>query len=202
MTRMNWIGLSLAMVMLGGCSSAPTVPEDRRIPEGEGDYRDVDDLVRQAQQEEGSVEVAADESESTLAEEDLTETDSLNKGELSPFELAMGETYDPVIYFGYDQSQLDEASMATVQHFANILVDNPDERIKLIGHTDERGSQEYNLALGERRAQAVAEVFMLYGVSDTRMEIISMGETEPAAEGQTEKAWALNRRVEIEPDND
>ncbi|WP_083919044.1 OmpA family protein [Hydrogenovibrio halophilus] len=202
MTRMNWIGLSLAMVMLGGCSSAPTVPEDQRIPEGEGDYRDVDDLVRQSQQDESSVETSAEESDSALAEEDLTEADSLNKGELSPFEQAMGETYDPVIYFGYDQSQLDEASMATVQHFANILVDNPDERIKLIGHTDERGSQEYNLALGERRAQAVAEAFMLYGVSDVRMEIISMGETEPAAEGQTEKAWALNRRVEIEPDNE
>ncbi|KUJ72943.1 hypothetical protein AVO41_04000 [Thiomicrospira sp. WB1] len=194
--------MALMIGVLGGCSSPPTVPEDQRIPQGEGDYRDVDDLVRASQAEDESVEVVAEESATELAEEDLTQGESLNKGELTPFEQAMGETYDPVIYFGYDQSQLDEASLATVQHFANILVDNPNERIKLIGHTDERGSQEYNLALGERRAQAVAEAFMLYGVSDERMEIISMGETEPAAEGQTEKAWALNRRVEIESNNE
>ena len=192
-----------AAMVLTGCSGAPTVPENQQIPTGEGDRRDVNDLVksRQAAEDKNSqaeVDVEAGADVEPLASEDLTETEKLRQKELSAFEQAMGETYDPVIYFDYDQSALDDDSLATVKYFADILVDNPDEKIMLIGHTDERGSPEYNLALGERRAQAVAEAFMLYGVNQDRMEIVSMGEQAPEAEGQTEKAYALNRRVEIE----
>ncbi len=109
----------------------------------------------------------------------------------------MGKTIEPRIFFGFDQYNVDEEGLAIVKHYANILVDNPEETIKLIGHTDERGTPEYNLALGEKRAKAVEEAFMLYGVSSRRMEVITMGEEQPYIDGHYEEAWAKNRRVEI-----
>lgn len=110
---------------------------------------------------------------------------------------ALGKTYEPVIYFDYDQFSVNDDNLQTIKHYANILLDNPEQKIRLVGHTDERGTPEYNLALGERRAKAVAEAFMLYGVSNQRMEVITMGEEQPQVDGHDEAAWAKNRRVEM-----
>lgn len=106
-------------------------------------------------------------------------------------------TYQPIVYFGFDQSILSEENTALVKHYAQVLMDNPEKTVKLEGHTDERGSPEYNLALGEKRAKAVAQVMMLFGVNEKRIEVISFGEEQPAALEHTEEAWTLNRRVEI-----
>jgi len=105
--------------------------------------------------------------------------------------------YQPVVYFNYDQDTLSDEAVQIVRHYAKILLDNPMERVKLLGHTDERGSPEYNLALGERRAKAVKEVMVVFGVSQERVEVISYGEEKPAEDGHNEAAWAKNRRVEI-----
>lgn len=122
----------------------------------------------------------------------------INDGEALQGEASeLGKTIEPRIFFGFDQYNVDEEGLAIVKHYANILVDNPEETIKLIGHTDERGTPEYNLALGEKRAKAVEEAFMLYGVSSKRMEVITMGEEQPYIDGHYEEAWAKNRRVEI-----
>lgn len=122
----------------------------------------------------------------------------INDGEALQGEASeLGKTIEPRIFFGFDQYNVDEEGLAIVKHYANILVDNPEETIKLIGHTDERGTPEYNLALGEKRAKAVEEAFMLYGVSSRRMEVITMGEEQPYIDGHYEEAWAKNRRVEI-----
>ncbi len=103
----------------------------------------------------------------------------------------------PIIYFELDSYNIDDKSLLTIKHYADILVDNQNEAIVLVGHTDERGSQEYNLALGERRGLAVKEAFLLYGVQAARIDVITLGEEKPAVFESNEAAWAKNRRVEI-----
>jgi len=105
--------------------------------------------------------------------------------------------YKPIVYFGFDQSDLSDENTALVKHYAQVLLDNPEKSVILKGHTDERGTPEYNLALGERRAQSVEQVMMLFGVAQSRIENISFGEEQPAEFDHTEAAWEKNRRVEI-----
>jgi len=100
------------------------------------------------------------------------------------------------IYFDYDSSMLTAEGQAIAEAHAHFLAGN-NVSIVLEGHTDERGTREYNLALGERRAKAVADVFMALGIDPARIETISYGEENPVAEGHDESAWQLNRRVEI-----
>ncbi len=100
-------------------------------------------------------------------------------------------------YFEFDKSDLDaEARNALVVH-ANDLKANPNRRVRLEGHADERGTREYNLALGERRSQAVERYLQVQGVSANQMEVITYGEEMPADTGTTEAAYSKNRRVEM-----
>ncbi len=102
-----------------------------------------------------------------------------------------------IFYFEFDRSDLSaEARTALVAH-ANYLKANPGQRYRLEGHADERGTREYNLALGERRAQAVERYLQVQGVSASQLETISYGEERPAQQGTTEAAYSRNRRVEI-----
>jgi peptidoglycan-associated lipoprotein len=86
---------------------------------------------------------------------------------------------------------------AIIQAHADYLAQHPTVKVTLEGHTDERGSREYNIGLGERRAKAVAEMMKLMGVSADQISTVSYGEERPAALGHDESAWHLNRRVEI-----
>jgi len=101
------------------------------------------------------------------------------------------------IYFEFDSADVDEASRTIIEAHARYLIDNPDIKVVLEGHADERGTREYNLALGERRAKSVADMMALLGVARGRLTTISYGEEKPAALGHDESAWRLNRRVEI-----
>jgi len=80
---------------------------------------------------------------------------------------------------------------------AKYLAGHPGTRVRLEGHTDERGSREYNIGLGERRAQSVRRALLLQGAADAQISTVSYGEERPAAPGHDEAAWAKNRRVEI-----
>jgi peptidoglycan-associated lipoprotein len=102
-----------------------------------------------------------------------------------------------VIYFEYDSSEIMMEDQDMVAAHATYLANNPNQSITLEGHGDERGSREYNIGLGDRRAQSVRRVFELQGVSPQQISIVSYGEEKPAAEGHSEAAWRLNRRVEI-----
>ena len=102
-----------------------------------------------------------------------------------------------VIYFEYDSSVLTDEGRFIVEAHAAYLANNPGMAVVLEGHADERGTREYNLALGESRAKAVAEVFLGLGVSVDAIRIISYGEERPVDLEQSEDAWSLNRRVEI-----
>ncbi len=102
------------------------------------------------------------------------------------------------IYFMLDNSQVMPDFVPVISAHARYLVANPSQRIILEGHCDERGSREYNIALGEQRAQSVANMLKLQGVSDNQIEIVSYGEEKPAAFGSDEAAWELNRRAVID----
>ena len=98
------------------------------------------------------------------------------------------------ILFAYDSSEMDSESQAIAEAHATFLRDNSSINVVLEGHADERGTREYNLALGERRAQSVADVFMALGVNALNIEIVSYGEEKPAVQGGSEYAFAQNRR--------
>ena len=102
-----------------------------------------------------------------------------------------------IVYFEYNSSLLTLEAETVVQAHAQYLVSNPGIQIILEGHADERGTREYNLALGEDRAKSVANVLEVRGVGSGRIQIVSYGEERPVALGSDEAAWALNRRVEI-----
>ncbi len=102
-----------------------------------------------------------------------------------------------VVYFEYDSSLLTLEAEAIVQAHAQYLVSAPGTQIILEGHADERGTREYNLALGEDRARSVSNLMEAMGVNSSRVQIVSYGEERPVALGYDEAAFALNRRVEI-----
>tara|TARA_B100001287_G_scaffold67347_1_gene55156 strand:- start:662 stop:1084 length:423 start_codon:yes stop_codon:yes gene_type:complete len=101
------------------------------------------------------------------------------------------------IYFEFDKSTLTSKSIQTLKSAVNALNDNSSIQITLAGHADERGTREYNLALGQRRAENVSDYLVLNGISKNRITVKSYGEERPAVTGQNEESYAKNRRVEI-----
>jgi peptidoglycan-associated lipoprotein len=102
-----------------------------------------------------------------------------------------------IIYFSYDSDQIRTEDQALIAAHAQWIAANPGVRVRLEGHTDERGTREYNIGLGERRAQAVRRALALTGGADLQPATVSFGEERPAVAGETEDALAQNRRVEI-----
>lgn len=102
-----------------------------------------------------------------------------------------------VVYFEYDSATVRAKDQQTLQAHAAYLAKNANLTVRLEGHTDERGSREYNLALGERRALSIRQILMLQGASINQFQVTSFGEERPAEEGGDEYAWSQNRRVEL-----
>ncbi|HEX4870871.1 MAG TPA: peptidoglycan-associated lipoprotein Pal [Nevskiaceae bacterium] len=101
------------------------------------------------------------------------------------------------VYFAYDSAEISVETRSIVERFGRFLVANPTKRVRLEGHADERGTREYNVGLGENRANAVREVLLGMGVSASQISVVSYGEERPAVPGSDEAAYAKNRRVEI-----
>lgn len=110
---------------------------------------------------------------------------------------ALAQTQARVVYFDYDSFVVRADSAAVLESNARFLKANPNRRVGLEGHTDELGSREYNIALGQKRAEAVRRALSLLGVNEAQMEPVSFGEERPAALGQDESSYAKNRRVEV-----
>ena len=102
-----------------------------------------------------------------------------------------------VVHFNYDSSDLSNEDYQTLQGHAQYLVANANSKVALTGHTDERGTREYNMALGERRAKAVESFLITNGVAATQLEAVSYGKEMPVDAGHDENAWKENRRVEL-----
>lgn len=102
------------------------------------------------------------------------------------------------IYFMYDSSQVQEEFVPVITAHAKSLQSGPGQHVIIAGHADERGSREYNIALAEQRAKAVARMLTMQGATDSQIEVVSYGEEKTAANGHDESAWQLNRRAEID----
>lgn len=103
------------------------------------------------------------------------------------------------VYFDYDQATLTGQARSQLAQNASWIKENPNVTIQVEGHTDERGSVEYNLSLGERRARAVKSYLESLGVDSSRLTIISYGEEKPLVDGEGESAWSKNRRANFVP---
>jgi peptidoglycan-associated lipoprotein len=115
----------------------------------------------------------------------------------NPINPQTGAALTRVFYFDYDKATLQSESLAVLELHAVFLRNNPDRRVTIDGFTDERGTREYNLALGERRADAVATFLVSQGVRRSQIDVVSYGEERPADPGHSEAAWAKNRRAEL-----
>jgi peptidoglycan-associated lipoprotein len=115
-------------------------------------------------------------------------------------EAAMREaraTLEEMVFFDYDESTLRSDAEAVLRRKADILRASPAVRIRIEGHADERGSTEYNIALGNARAEAVRQFFVSFGIDAGRFDMVSYGEERPLAMGSNESSWARNRRAEF-----
>lgn len=131
---------------------------------------------------------------SSLSESDL---DAQREGRFGSGSIpsAEGEGIFRDIHFDYDSSSIDDLGRQDIDYNIQVINANPDVKIQLEGHCDERGTAEYNLALGQSRAKAVQDILTSYGVSSSRLSIISYGEEVPLDPAHTESAFAKNRRV-------
>jgi peptidoglycan-associated lipoprotein len=102
------------------------------------------------------------------------------------------------VYFDFDMALVKPEFSSLVERHGKFLTSNPKVVIKIEGNTDERGSAEYNLALGQKRAEAVRQALKIYGVKETQMEAISWGSEKPKTAGHDESAWAQNRRADLQ----
>jgi peptidoglycan-associated lipoprotein len=102
-----------------------------------------------------------------------------------------------IVYFDYDRAEIKPEFVPVVAAHAKFLNGSATRKVRLEGHSDERGSREYNIGLGERRAQAVRRALMLQGVTENQITTVSYGEERPAVQGSDESAYSKNRRVEL-----
>jgi peptidoglycan-associated lipoprotein len=102
-----------------------------------------------------------------------------------------------VIYFDFDSDTISQDYMDLIAHHGKYLANNADMKMRIEGHADERGTREYNIALGNRRANAVRRLIMFQGVNAAQVAVISYGEEKPVALGHDDEAWRLNRRTEL-----
>ena len=162
---------ALALVWLAGCSSTKLdepAPVENRTP----------------------TEVGANNAGSKPAESAVKTVD-LNANAVPP--AGLGRT----VYFDFDSFVVKDEYRPIVEGYAKYLGANKAKKMQVEGHTDERGSREYNLALGQKRAEAVQKSMLLVGATEGQLEAVSYGEERPAAQGSDEAAWAKNRRAEL-----
>ena len=118
-------------------------------------------------------------------------------GTMSPLKDPKNILSKRIVYFDFDSFAVKDEFRGLVDAHAKYLQANRGARMTLQGHADERGSREYNIALGQKRADAVKKLMMLLGAGEAQIETVSFGKEKPRAEGHDEAAWAENRRVEI-----
>ena len=171
MRRLNYLFAGLGLLLLAGCPRPPEVKPDP--PQ--------------------QVEVP-DQAETGVS---TTPLGSPTDSELDPFEDPANPLSRRIIYFDFDQSTVRPEFVDVINAHGRYLARNKSSSVRLEGHADERGSREYNIGLGERRAQAVRRMLKLQGVSDSQITTVSYGEERPVDEGHSESSWSANRRVEI-----
>ena len=128
---------------------------------------------------------------------DTRTVNAVDAGSTDPLNDPKGMLAKRSVYFDYDSYSVKDEFKPTVEAHAKYLTANKGRKILIQGNTDERGGREYNLALGQKRAEAVRQAMSLLGVPDSQMEAVSLGKEKPKALGSDEAAWAENRRADI-----
>lgn len=135
--------------------------------------------------------------EKVAAPVDTRQVQPVTTASVDPLNDPKGVLANRSIYFDFDKYVVREADTPVVQNHAAYLVKTPSRKILIQGNTDERGGAEYNLALGQKRAEAVRKSMAALGVPEGQMEAVSLGKEKPKAQGSNEAAWAENRRADI-----
>jgi peptidoglycan-associated lipoprotein len=196
MTRKSWVGLVLALLLFSmfmfqaSCAKKQVVSEPAVTPSLEQDA-EAERLaaMKRAQEAEKALE------ERRLREERLSEEDKA-RGERE--EMAEREEFlNENIHFEFDKSRLLPAEKEILQRKAKWLLGHPEVRVIIEGHCDERGTTEYNIALGDRRAVSAMSYLIDLGVESQRLTTVSYGEEKPIDPGHNESAWAKNRRAQF-----
>ena len=154
-----------------------------------------EETMAAAQQDEDAARRAEAERQQALAEEQRLKEEALKEEALRQQQAAMDAFVEVDVYFEYDSANLTSDAMALLKEKAQWMKNNPNARVLIEGNCDERGSNEYNLALGDRRAESAKTFLVNLGVSASRLSTISYGEEKPVDAGKTEAAYAKNRRV-------
>lgn len=128
---------------------------------------------------------------------DTRDVRPVETGSVDPLNDPKGVLANRSVYFDYDSYVVRDDGQPVVQNHSGYLNKNKDRKILIQGNTDERGGTEYNLALGQKRAEAVRKSMAALGVAESQMEAVSLGEEKPKATGSTEAAWSENRRADI-----
>lgn len=169
-------GLILAATLLAGCASTPPPP-----PPESPSAADLDAMTP---------------SDTVISQRPVVPEFEPAKP-LSPLDDPNSPLYKKVIYFDYDTAEIRPEGATLLRAHAGYLYNTSGASVTVEGHTDERGTRGYNLALGDRRADAVQKFLVAEGVPATRLSRLSYGEERPADPASSERAWALNRRVEL-----
>jgi peptidoglycan-associated lipoprotein len=166
----NCAAASLAVAFLAGCASGVKLDEGANVP-----------VESRSTTTPGS---GAGTSQSQVATVDLSKS-------------AAASSAPRVVYFDYDSYVVKDEYRGVVEANAKVLTADRKKRVAVEGHTDERGGREYNLALGQKRAESVAKSLALLGAAEGQVEAVSFGKERPAVQGSDEAAWAQNRRAEL-----
>ncbi len=165
----------IALIGMVACSSSGDM-EEQAGGESDSGLSDIDATTQRTQQLQNEAERRAAEQQASIERAALQTT---------------------VFYFDFDVAEFRPADRDVLTYHARNLAANSNSRIRLEGHADERGTREYNLALGERRAQSIMNFLIVNGASRSQIEVVSYGEERPADTGTSESAYQRNRRVEI-----
>lgn len=184
--RNKAFALVLSLGFIAGCSSTGDTMED------DGFGTDIS-----ATDQEGGSTVYDGADGSGVSSSGLTDSERMEAEEQAAQAEAQALRNITTFYFDFDTAEIKAESRDVLAAHARYLSDNPRTQVRLEGHSDERGTTEYNLALGERRANAVQRFLIVNGASRSQLETVSYGEEKPAVSGSSESAWAQNRRVEM-----
>jgi peptidoglycan-associated lipoprotein len=183
--------LMAALLVLGGC--ATTGSENDSGADAQQEWQQEGDDAAAGETDQASTEGTGESADPTAAP-DCPPNCDFRRDAIADKDSALA---DRTIYFEFDSSEVQQQYMAIIERHAAYLSQYGDVEVRLEGHTDERGSREYNIGLGARRAESVAQLMQAFGVAETQLETVSYGEEVPAVEGPNEEAWAQNRRVEL-----
>jgi peptidoglycan-associated lipoprotein len=184
-TRSALALLALAGVMIA-CDSTPIAPDKLPVVESRPTTGAGSSLA-------GGTGAAGGTPQSQVASVDLTRSAAAGAGGAA----LLAAPSQRVVYFDFDSFAIRDEFKPVIEGHARALSGNRGKKVVIEGHTDERGGREYNLALGQKRAEAVLRSMALLGATDTQLEAVSYGKERPAATGSDEAAWAKNRRAEL-----